>query len=46
MHSKIQYTIYIKEHSRKYFEGLIFPYMVPSMYYKLKYLPQLAESVG
>lgn len=41
-----QYIIYIKQSSRKYFEELIFPYMIPSMYYKLKFLPQLAESVG
>lgn len=44
--STIQYIIHIKANSRKRFEELIFPYMVPSMYYKLKYLPQLAESVG
>lgn len=44
--STIQYIIHINTNSRKHFEELIFPYMVPSMYYKLKYLPQLAESVG
>lgn len=33
--------------SRLDFERLIFPYMLPSMYYKLKYLDVLqAESVG
>lgn len=44
--SSVQYVIHISEQSRKYFEELIFPYMIPSMYYKLKFLPQLAESVG
>ena len=44
--STIQYVIHIKSESRKHFEELIFPYMIPSMYYKLKFLPQLAESVG
>lgn len=44
--STIQYIIHIKASSRKHFEELIFPYMIPSMYYKLKYLSQLAESVG
>lgn len=44
--STTQYVIYIKQSSRKYFEELIFPYIIPSMYYKLKFLSQLAESVG
>lgn len=44
--STIQYIIHIKANSRKRFEELIFPYIIPSMNYKLKYLPQLAESVG
>ena len=44
--STIQYIIHIKASSRKHFEELIFPYIIPSMYYKLKYLSQLAESVG
>lgn len=44
--STIQYVIHIKGSSRKHFEKLIFPYIIPSMYYKLKYLSQLAESVG
>ena len=40
------FTIYLKESSRLDFERLIFPYMVPSMYYKLKFLDILkAESV-
>lgn len=42
----LQYIIYIKQSSRKHFEELIFPYIIPSMYYKLKFLSQLAESVG
>lgn len=33
-----QYTIYILAESRIHFKELIFPYMVSSMYYKLKYL--------
>ena len=44
--STTQYIIHIKANSRKHFEELIFPYIIPSMYYKLKYLSQLAESVG
>ena len=32
-----KFTIYIKESSRKKFEDLIKPYIVKSMYYKLKY---------
>ena len=47
--STTQYVIHISEKSRKYFEKLIFEYVVPSMYYKLKYtneLSAIAESVG
>lgn len=41
------FTIYLKESTRLDFERLIFPYIVPSMYYKLKFLDILkAESVG
>ena len=41
------FVIYLKESTRLDFERLIFPYMVPSMYYKLKFLDILkAESVG
>lgn len=36
--SNNQHTIYIKMGSREKFEKLIFPYMIPSMYYKLKKL--------
>ena len=32
------HNIYIRECSRFDFENLIFPYIVPSMYYKLKYI--------
>lgn len=40
------YTLYISKKSRLDFERLIFPYMLSSMYYKLKYLDVLqAESV-
>lgn len=40
------YTLYISEKSRYKFEKLIFPYIVPSMYYKLKYVNIInAESV-
>jgi hypothetical protein len=35
------YTLYIRSCSRYEFEKLIFPYMIPSMYYKLKYLDKL-----
>lgn len=46
-HNLNQFQIYIKSESRLKFEKLIFPYMLPSMYYKLKYLDVLqAESVG
>jgi len=41
-----KYKLYIKTESRFLFEKIIFPYMIPSMYYKLKFLEQLqAESV-
>lgn len=46
-HNLNQFQLYIKSESRLKFEKLIFPYMLPSMYYKLKYLDVLqAESVG
>nr|DAF63630.1 MAG TPA: LAGLIDADG DNA endonuclease family [Podoviridae sp. ctz6O13] len=35
---KNQYTLYIKTASRLQFESLIFPYIIPSMYYKLKHV--------
>ena len=35
--NKDSYVLHILESSRKHFEELIFPYMIPSMYYKLKY---------
>ena len=41
-----QYVLHIKQESRKHFEELIFPYIIPNMYYKLKFLENLAESVG
>lgn len=45
--SGTQFNIYISQKSRLDFERLIFPYMIPSMYYKLKFLDILkAESVG
>lgn len=45
--SNTQFNIYISQKSRLDFERLIFPYMIPSMYYKLKFLDILtAESVG
>jgi hypothetical protein len=45
--NKTNFVLYIKSESRLKFEKLIFPYMLPSMYYKLKYLDALqAESVG
>lgn len=45
-HNLNQFQIYIKSESRLKFEQIIFPYMLPSMYYKLKYLDELkAESV-
>lgn len=41
------FVIYLKESTRLDFERLIFPYMIPSMYYKLKFLDILkAKSVG
>lgn len=42
--STIQYVIHISSHSRYNFEQLIFPYVVPSMYYKLKYANNLIEN--
>lgn len=45
-HNKKNYVLYITQKSRLDFERLIFPYMIPSMYYKLKFLDILtAESV-
>lgn len=38
-------VIHISAASRLRFEELIFPYMVPEMYYKLIYLEQIAKSV-
>ncbi len=44
--NKNQFTLHISQKSRLDFERLIFPYMIPSMYYKLKFLDVLkAESV-
>ena len=44
---RVNYVLHISQKSRLDFERLIFPYMVPSMYYKLKFLDILkAESVG
>ena len=40
-----KYKLYITAESRFKFEKLIYPYMVKSMYYKLKYKDKLAESV-
>lgn len=40
-----KYKLYITAKSRFKFEKLIYPYMVKSMYYKLKYKDKLAESV-
>lgn len=46
-HNLNQFQIYIKSNSRLKFEKLIFPYILSSMYYKLKYVDVLkAESVG
>lgn len=45
--SSNSYVLRISQKSRLDFERLIFPYMIPSMYYKLKFLDILtAESVG
>jgi len=44
--NKSNFVIYIRQDSRKHFEELIFPYIIPSMYYKLKFLKDLAPSVG
>ena len=46
-HQLSNFIIYFPKESRLDFERLIFPYMIPSMYYKLKFLDILkAESVG
>ena len=45
-HQLSNFIIYFPKESRLDFECLIFPYMIPSMYYKLKFLDVLkAESV-
>lgn len=44
--NRLNHVLYIKQESRKHFEELIFPYIIPSMYYKLKFLENLAKSVG
>ena len=45
--NRVNYVLHISQKSRLDFERLIFPYMIPSMYYKLKFLDILkAESVG
>ena len=45
-HQLNNFIIYLPKESRLDFERLIFPYMLPSMYYKLKFLDILkAESV-
>nr|DAW62876.1 MAG TPA: INTRON-ENCODED ENDONUCLEASE I-SCEI [Caudoviricetes sp.] len=36
--NKTNYVLHISQKSRKHFEELIFPFMIPSMYYKLKYI--------
>lgn len=44
--NKENYVLHISQKSRLDFERLIFPYIIPSMYYKLKFLDILkAESV-
>lgn len=44
--NKESYVLHISQKSRLDFERLIFPYIIPSMYYKLKFLDILkAESV-
>lgn len=40
-----KYKLYITTESRFKFEKLIYPYIVPSMYYKLRYKDSLAKSV-
>jgi len=42
--NKTNYVIYIRTGSRYDFENLIFPYIIPSMYYKLKYANELLEN--
>lgn len=39
-----QFNLYISQKSRLDFERLIFPYILPSMYYKLKFLDILKQS--
>lgn len=44
--NKVNYVIHISNYSRLDFEKLIFPHIIPSMYYKLKFLDILqAQSV-
>lgn len=44
--NKSNFVLYIKSEFRLRFEKLIFPYIIPSMYYKLKYIEELkAQSV-
>ena len=43
--STVQYVIHISSHSRYLFEQLIFPYIIPTMYYKLKYAYILIQNV-
>lgn len=42
--TKNHYVLYIPVKSRFQFEAIIFPYIVPSMYYKLKYFNIFKES--
>ncbi len=45
--NQANFIIYISQKSRLDFEQLIYPYMIPSMFYKLKFLNILqAQSVG
>lgn len=44
--NKIQYNIFILSKSRLHFEKLIFPYMIPSMYYKLNKLDPNSVNCG
>jgi len=43
--AKSQYVLYIPVKSRFQFETIIFPYIIPSMYYKLKYFNIFKESI-
>lgn len=43
--TKNQYVLYIPAKTRFQFEAIIFPYIIPSMYYKLKYLNIFKESI-